>query len=542
MNIGINKKILIGYGLILCLFTGTIFYSLHNVSILQKNTQVSYDHPLTVTRAVVRIEVLVTAMHRTMKDVALSYSDRERDDYIKTVQRNEDEALQEFATIQNRILDKQHRLMATRTLEAFIGWRPIRNEVIALMSQNKYEEAQTITRSKGDNYVKNLIFQLHGIEGYAANEAMEFTKEATTLGMRTQRVASIGLLVSIMLSIWFALVLSFSLISRISKISKAAMEMTDGNLDQIIKIERNDELTQLAIYFNKMAHQLKEVHESLEEKVLEKTKELNQSNVELRALKDNLERNVKERTHTIEQLLYVASHDLRSPLVNIQGYTKELQLALIDIETSLKTVPLSDSMKTEIDTIFREDIFDSLEYITSSSNKMDKLLSGLLTLSRARRNKLICKQINMDELMNDVLDSFRFQLKEKKIELKVGSLPPCWGDEIQINQVFSNLIGNALKFTKPSGNSAIEITGKRKKSMSFYCIKDNGIGIAEEYHNKIFDLFKQLNPKRQGVGLGLTIVKQIVDRHNGSIDVESKFGEYTQFKVGLPMNRMVKEG
>ena len=119
--------------------------------------------------------------------------------------------------------------------------------------------------------------------------------------------------------------------------------------------------------------------------------------------------------------------------------------------------------------------------------------------------------------------------------MKVSNLPPCVGDHVQINQLFSNLLDNALKYRDPERPGVIEITGQQVNDQVVYCVRDNGIGIPEEHHSKIFEIFQRLNPSATtGEGLGLSIVKKILSRHNGSIWVESEPGVGSRFFVLLP--------
>ena len=117
----------------------------------------------------------------------------------------------------------------------------------------------------------------------------------------------------------------------------------------------------------------------------------------------------------------------------------------------------------------------------------------------------------------------------------VEDLPPCYGDEAQINQVFSNLLGNALKFLDPKRRGVIRISGRAEKEQVVYCVEDNGIGIAEKDKDAIFEIFRKLNPDdKRGEGLGLVIVSKILDRHGGKVWVESEPGKGSKFFVSLP--------
>ncbi|MBI4826842.1 MAG: PAS domain-containing protein [Nitrospirae bacterium] len=245
----------------------------------------------------------------------------------------------------------------------------------------------------------------------------------------------------------------------------------------------------------------------------------------------------EERRHLnkeLEQIIYVTSHDLRSPLVNVEGYHKEINYSLKELKNILQEIDIPRDRKEKIEFIIDKDIPESVKYIDASVAKMDSLLSGLLRLSRSGRAELEMKKLEMKRLVSDVLDTLEYQFKEKGARHEVTELPSCSGDEKQINQAFSNLIGNALKYLDPSRPGVIRISGYKKNSHVFYCVEDNGIGIPAEHQDRIFDIFHQVQRGKGGEGLGLSIVKKIVQRHNGKVWVESEFGKGCRFSVQLP--------
>jgi PAS domain S-box-containing protein len=236
----------------------------------------------------------------------------------------------------------------------------------------------------------------------------------------------------------------------------------------------------------------------------------------------------------LEQLIYIASHDLRSPLVNIQGFSKELEQALKDLMQILDTLSRDETITNRV-TALDDEINTSLQYIKSSTTKMDMLLNGLLRLSRIARTPMVPVRLDVNNLISQILMSLKFQISQKKVDVSVGTLPPCMGDEGLMSQVFSNLIENALKFLNPDRSGSIEINGSMKDDCVIYCVADNGIGISPEQHKKIFEIFYQVNEKKfGGEGLGLTIVQRIVERHQGTVTLESTPGEGSLFTITLP--------
>lgn len=237
----------------------------------------------------------------------------------------------------------------------------------------------------------------------------------------------------------------------------------------------------------------------------------------------------------LEQVLYVTSHDLRAPLLNVQGFSGELLEALKDLDTIFQKVDLPATEKEKITKIMEDDISEASKYIIASITKMDALLKGLLLLSRLGRFELKIEKIDMNELVASVFHTIEFQVQEKGAEIEIADLPRCLGDQDRVNQVFSNLIENGLKYLDPKRKGFVRVTGYVENKRSVYCIEDNGIGIAPEQLNKIFEIFQRLHPEEtEGEGLGLTIVRQILERLNGEVHVESTLGQGSRFYVSLP--------
>nr|MBC8481964.1 GHKL domain-containing protein [Planctomycetota bacterium] len=195
--------------------------------------------------------------------------------------------------------------------------------------------------------------------------------------------------------------------------------------------------------------------------------------------------------------------------------------------------------KQRFDYIINNEIPNSLNYISTSTTKIDKLLKALLRLSRLGRAAITKTNLDMNKLIRNVTDSSRYLIKERNVDLKIDQLPECIGDIEQINQVFTNLVSNAIKYLDPARKGQIHISGNIEGEMSVYCVKDNGIGINEDHFAKIFELFHQLEPERpeSGEGLGLTIIKRILDRNNGKIWLKSKPAEGSRFYVSLPRKK-----
>lgn len=255
--------------------------------------------------------------------------------------------------------------------------------------------------------------------------------------------------------------------------------------------------------------------------------------------REKLLRELRTKNEELESIVFVASHDLRGPLVNIEGFAGEIRRALEEIKVLLEHSELTAQSREILRQIIESDIRESLHFISAGTAKMDSLLSGLLQLSRLGTAPIRSEPLRMNSLLRMVLGAMRYEIRRVKAEIAVENLPDCLGDAIQINQVFSNLIDNALKYRRAEEPLRIRVSGRIDEKEVIYSVQDNGSGIAPEHYEKIFEIFHRLNPDgpQKGEGLGLTIVRRILDRLDGRIWVESEPGCGSTFFVALPSVR-----
>lgn len=257
-----------------------------------------------------------------------------------------------------------------------------------------------------------------------------------------------------------------------------------------------------------------------------------------KAYEADLERfasDLAEKNKELEAIVYTVSHDLRSPLVNVQGFGRQLQRACEKIQAA--TAAASDGLvpAAALQQPVEQSIPQALRFINAGVNKMEMLLSGLLRFSRLGRVILDIAPLNMDALLAATLAAMKFQLDEVAAEIHLEPLPSCLGDEAQINQVFANLIDNALKYRAPARPLRLVIRGAVKDGQTIFSVADNGIGIPAGHQPKIFEIFHRLDPdSTTGEGLGLTIAQRLLERQHGRIWVESIEGAGSTFFVALP--------
>ncbi|MDO8281896.1 MAG: DUF3365 domain-containing protein [Thermodesulfovibrionia bacterium] len=236
-----------------------------------------------------------------------------------------------------------------------------------------------------------------------------------------------------------------------------------------------------------------------------------------------------------EQLLSVTIHDLRSPIVNIQGYSSELKSSMHELRAELQGREITADIKEKALSIIDRTIDEELRLITSNTQKIDALHNGVIRFLSLRITELIMEEIEMNALMSGITDSLRSTVHRTGARIEISALPCCTADRDMMMQVFTHLIRNALKYLRPEHPGIIRVSGYKEDKHSIYCVEDNGIGISPEYHKDIFEIFHKLDVTVNGIGLGLTIVKRIVERHGGKVWVESEVGKGSRFYVSLPV-------
>ena len=276
--------------------------------------------------------------------------------------------------------------------------------------------------------------------------------------------------------------------------------LINNNLEKIV-VERTKELEE----------QIQKLDKS-QKAMLYMVEDLNDITSELSTERQRLIAINKE----LESFSYSVSHDLRAPLRAVDGFSRIL---LEDYQKIL------DNEGMRLLNIVRENV-----------QKMDKLITDLLALSRVSRAEMNLSKIDMTGMAKSIYHEVIGNEKPKNISFTVEPLPEIIADTTLIRQVWQNLIGNAIKYSMPKGKIVIEITGKTETGTNTYYIKDNGVGFNPEYKHKIFDTFQRLHKSDEfeGTGIGLSIVQRIIDRHGGNVWADGKEGEGATFWFSLP--------
>lgn len=244
---------------------------------------------------------------------------------------------------------------------------------------------------------------------------------------------------------------------------------------------------------------------------------------------------IMAKNKEMENYLYIASHDLRTPLVNIQGFSQRLKKQADSIKSLFSNKTLEPEILHQLEIITDEDIPKTLSYVLSSIEKMDALINGLLQLSRTGRVEMNIQKIDINALFTKILQRLDFQIKEAQCKIHVSPLPPCYGDAELLDQLFANIISNALKYADSERTLEITVDAKKKNNRVVYAIRDTGKGMAQKYFDKIWDIFYRIDPRsgKSGDGIGLSLVKRISDKHKGKVWVESEENKGSEFFIEL---------
>jgi signal transduction histidine kinase len=322
------------------------------------------------------------------------------------------------------------------------------------------------------------------------------------------------LYISLVISLVFGLVLSFSIIQNIHRslntLLKGVRQLQQGNLGIHVPIKSSDEIGELSHAFNHMSDQLKAFQDMMQKK-----------NVELAtSLKITQEQKteLEKINRDLDRFVHLISHDIYGPITAIILYSDALAGSKGNLD------PKSKEMLDQLDKV---------------SHRLSAMVLDLLEMTKITRMKSPFERLNIGQILQEAIQRQEFNIQKTGAVIHAPQdLPVLLVDRIKLTIVFYNLIGNAIKYSSKNGNKPeIEISCQKREKDYVFCIKDNGIGIDPQYFNVLFTIFKRLPGSEdfQGTGVGLAVVKEIIQEHGGQIWVESAPNQGSRFFFSIPL-------
>jgi signal transduction histidine kinase len=345
---------------------------------------------------------------------------------------------------------------------------------------------------------------------------------------------TIVLVAAVLGSILAAGLASYAFTSNIGKrlgvLTDNARRLADGS-KLAERVRGDDEISQLDDVLHRTSERLLHANEEAlryRSEIEQRARELDEVNTHLRA-----------QTQDNEMFIYSVSHDLRSPLVNLQGFSKEIMHATRDLSTEIEALEVPAASKRRIRELIDDDLHTSLRFIQNAVTRAAGIIDAMLRLSRAGRVEYLPVMSDINAIAQRIVDAMAGTIRTKGATVVIQPrLPPAYGDPTAVEQVFGNLVGNAVNYLDATRPGQIEVgclAGSGADGLNTYFVRDNGLGIASAHLGRMFSAFQRLHGNvAQGEGIGLALVKRMVERHGGRIWVESTEGAGSTFFVALP--------
>lgn len=301
--------------------------------------------------------------------------------------------------------------------------------------------------------------------------------------------------------------------------------------------------TELEATVAERTRELREINAALEEEITERQAAqvaLAATNAELSERERLLRRLADELTETNKELTSFANsiaHDFRSPMVNLKGFSHELGASLTEVNKTLNEAgpALPETARARIGELLEKEVPEALGFIYSSVDRLDKMVNALLGLARLGRRELTAEEVDMADVAAKTIQAYRHGIDQKKIAVTVGNQPKVATNRLATEQIFGNLVDNAIKYLRPEVPGRIEISAAETGEEFVFTIADNGRGIAEEDFEKIFQVFRRAGVQDvPGEGLGLAYVRASVRQLGGRVWCESELGVGTKIYFTIP--------
>ena len=454
-------------------------------------------------------EMRFLARHKAVviRNILLLQETADKEFELTRIAKEERDYARANAKLVEMVKDEEGRAILARIIKGREETKPLWDQVIELGMANRHDEGIKLlvqeVRSRQWGWLDSLNDMVSLQKKYAAINYEKALNTYTT----TRNTFIIIDIFSIMIGLLAAVFISRSITRPLADFTSKVDQIAHGDLSVYVEYDENDEIGLLGKNINHMVALRKQSEKELEEYRL------------------HLEDLVEERTEALnrqrEKFISVLIHDLKGPVTPIQGFTRRLLAGKAksqeDVEKYLKTIEKSS-----------QQLLDTIE--TTSKDLRDKLSLGVF----------MPEEVNLVDLAVSVTKSFMGELEDRKIAVSINGNPrSSWdkleeikftGDRSQLKTLLENLIGNATKYAKQS----IDMELRKNNSDIIFAVADDGPGIAEQYHDKIFEQYFQVPGSRKGTGIGLYSVKKVVENHHGTIKVALAPDKGVRFQVVLP--------
>lgn len=457
-------------------------------------------------------------------------SDLSQNDFWKRI----DSELDKLAILVQDDPDQIARVDSIRS--AVHEFREFSHHQIALLNNQQRAQLMTILRDPAMNrhreLIRAMLADFIAIEQGLDDQRFRYAEQAR---QRRDLALLIAFLGSVLTSGVVAYLLSRDLIGRLAVVTTNALRLSrqEPLVNQVGGRDEVSELDQVLHQASARLCQAEQAERAYREELEWRARQLDTLNTEL-----------QRQTQENAMFIYGVSHDLRSPLLNLQGFGSELQRGIATLQETLAASALHQEQKRHIASLIKDDIEVSLNYIRSAVTRSTMIIDALLRLSRTGRVEYQVAEVDVDALVRRIIDAMSATIRQSQASVMIEAppLPACYGDATAIEQVFGNLIGNAVNYLDPARAGRVSIGALANDSdgadFRTYYVRDNGRGIAAAALHKMFSLFQRLHADSvQGEGIGLALVKCIVMRHGGKIWVESLEGSGSTFYVSLPLSQ-----
>ena len=492
------------------------------------NAQFWAIHTKNVIETADHLYLLLATQHSNLRAYILTSNPVFEDD-MKSTQRNLRDAMQNLrALIKDNPTQKKRLDHIANLAQAQVEFQ---DQVIGEVRTSERDKAVTAVKTlKG----KELMDELQSeIDSFRANE--EKLDASRLEQLRHSSVGQTwllvgGMAVNLLVGAFAAAMFSREIGDRILAVAENTRRIARGDKLPPV-LGGTDEIHDLDAQFHLMSDAMDRAR--FKERVYQQTLE-RRANELTRANHD-----LSHKTQEIEMFVYSVSHDLRSPLVNLQGFSRELGTARLELQNILAG-NLSDEGRTAAKLLIDRDMAESVHYIQTAVTRLSGIIDALLRLSRAGRVEYRPRLVELPPVVSRIVEAMRVTIAERHAEITVLGLTPVWADPTAVEQIFANLIGNAVNYLDASRPGRIEIgmTEREVDDMEkplVYYVKDNGLGIADAYLPKVFAVFQRLHGSvAPGEGVGLALVRRMVERHGGRVWVESAAGVGSTFFVAFP--------